>query len=116
MSCSVCSSLIKKNHRKLKCVLCNKYVHKSCSSLTAKEFRNRGLTSYWHCSMCNDNIHLPFNQVTDDRVFRLYLYKNFELDSSIVKDNDHFENLKFNPTVDENSFEEIDCNNNTKHF
>ena len=76
--CGVCSHLVKRNHRKLTCKLCKKYVHKCCSDLTAKEFRCSESTKYWHCASCNEPLTLPFNHITNECEFQLQLYRCFE--------------------------------------
>ena len=99
--CGVCSHLVKRNHRKLTCKLCKKYVHKCCSDLTAKEFRCSESTKYWHCASCNETLTLPFNHITNECEFQLQLYRCFEnglLNTDHIKS--HFENMKFNPIDD----------------
>ena len=115
--CAICSHLVKRNHRKLICNLCKKYVHKCCSDLSAKEFRSNDYTKYWHCSSCNENLTLPFNHFTDEREFQLELYRCFEdmsADTEYMKS--HFENMKYNPLDNNDAFEVNDCNSNTQYF
>ena len=116
--CSVCSHFVKKNHRKLTCKLCNKYVHKYCSELTAKEFRNKEYTKYWHCATCNENLTLPFNHITNECEFQLVLYRYFECGSPNDDDHmtSHFENMKFNPLDNDDMFETNNCNNNSQYY
>ena len=68
----------------LVCILRNRYVHKCCSKLSVKEYRSKE-NVYWRCSVCNDNLHLPFNHIIDDKQYDLELYRSFE-DQSIFKD------------------------------
>ncbi len=115
-TCAVCSRCVKKNQRKLMCCLCKKFAHKCCSELTVKEFRNKDSTLFWHCSSCNSNIHLPFNHISDEREYLLELYRFFE-DQTLVKyDLAHFEHLKYDPTVTENSLPADDCNCNSSYY
>ena len=86
MSCSVCHKHVKKNHRKLCCSICKNYVHKSCSDLTAKEFRRKNTESFWHCEICNNEIMLPFNHISDEREFKLVLFTLFEHQNIVNKE------------------------------
>ena len=116
--CSVCSHLVKKNQKKLVCILCKNYVHKCCSDLTAKEFRSNDCTKYWHCNSCNETLSIPFNHITNECEFQLELYRFFDNDS-LDNDNNiksHFENMKFNPLNTDDIFESNDCNNDTQYF
>ena len=91
--CGVCSHLVKRNHRKLTCKLCKKYVHKCCSDLTAKEFRCSESTKYWHCASCNETLTLPFNHITNECEFQLQLHRYFE--NGLLRDG-----FKTQPPVD----------------
>ena len=116
--CGVCSHLVKRNHRKLTCKLCKKYVHKCCSDLTAKEFRCSESTKYWHCASCNETLTLPFNHITNECEFQLQLCRCFEnglLNTDHIKS--HFENMKFNPIDDSvHRSENNECNNNSQYY
>ena len=114
--CAVCLKFVKKNHRKRTCVLCNRYVHKCCSKLSVKEYRSKE-NVYWHCSVCNDNLHLPFHHIIDDKQYYLELYRSFE-DQSIFNDlmKPTFENLKFDPLDEKNIYvSNNECNSDTNY-
>ena len=115
--CSVCSRLVKKNQRKLTCKLCNNYVHKCCSDLTAKEFRSSEYSKYWHCASCNENLTIPFNHIINESEFQVTLFRYFDT-GSLDNDNmkSHFENMKYNPFENEDVFEVNNYNNNSQYF
>ena len=60
---------------------------------------------YWHCKRCNDDIHLPFNNVINENEYMLELYRFFE-DQSIIRDRmkPTFEDMKFDPLDKKNVF------------
>ena len=96
--------------------MCNRYVHKCCSKLSVKEYRSKE-NVYWHCSVCNDNLHLPFNHIIDDKQYYLELYRSFE-DQSIFNDlmKPTFENLKFDPLDEKNIYvSNNECNSDTNY-
>ena len=114
MSCSVCHKHVKKNHRKLCCSICKNYVHKSCSDLTAKEFRRKNTESFWHCEICNNEIMLPFNHILDEREFKLVLFTLFEHQNIVNKEDiiEKYRNLTFDPHKfnDKDDFNEYNSN------
>ena len=75
--CAVCLKFVKKNKEKRTWILFNRYVHKCCSNLSVKEYRSKE-NVYWPSSVCNDNLHLPFNHIIDDKQYHLELYIRFE--------------------------------------
>ncbi len=97
--CSVCCGHVKRNHRNLKCSLCNKYIHKRCSNLTNKEFKTKR-TKFWHCASCNEKIGLPFNHFITDNDYLLELSRFFG-NEKIIGDicQNKFEHLSFDPSV-----------------
>lgn len=115
--CSVCRKHVRKNHRKLLCNICKTYIHKSCSDLTNKEFRQKDTHYYWHCNSCNDEICLPFNHIRDENEFLLQLYRLFENDITItVHNGNKYDYLSFDPTKFQTDWEGGDCNSHTSYF
>ena len=64
--------------------------------MTNNELRKNININYWHCEVCNDQIALPFNHITNESEYLLMLYKMFDVPSNINR----FENLVFNPLED----------------
>ena len=115
--CAVCLKYVKKKQRKLVCTICNKYVHKQCSDVTNNDLRKNINIKYWHCNVCNDQIALPFNHITNESEYLLVLYKLFEIPAK----SNRFENLAFNPLEDHtgdttNEAKYGNCNNNTEYY
>ena len=102
-SCAVCLKHVKKNQRRLMCTICKKFIHKCCSNVTSKEFRKKINTRFWHCSVCNDQLSLPFNHIVDDSEYLLVLY-NMSFDHNLKSVNniivDRFKDLVYNPLKD----------------
>ena len=55
---------------------------------------------YCHCSNCNDNIALPFNHITDNRIFMLEMFKMFVGSNELPIDFKTYGHLAFNPSED----------------
>jgi len=84
------------------CALCNKYIHKCCSDLTGKEFKQKSEHKFWHCRLCNDDISLPFNHIAEENKYLLELYRFFENEIiHIIEDRikNRFEYRSFDPTI-----------------
>ena len=124
-SCAVCLKHVKRNQRRLSCTICKKFVHKCCSNVTSKEFRQKVNTRFWHCSVCNDLLSLPFNHIIDDNEYLLVLY-NMSFDHNLKSVNniivDRFKDLVYNPMKDiedtrDDSGVNFDCySNNTEYY
>ena len=115
--CSVCCKFVKKNHRKLKCSFCQKYIHKCCSNLSNKEFKRRSSNPNWYCSSCNDDLHLPFNHSIDDRVFLLNLFNMFDY-NGVLKEycDNNFDHLLLDPTKLQLDTDDGNCNSFSSYY
>ena len=103
MSCGVeCAS--SPSGKKSKGTYCKRFIHKRCGNVTRKKFRMKISVEYLHCSNCNDIIALPFNHITDDRVFMLEIFKVFVGSNALPIDFKTFDHRAFTPLdVDINS-------------
>ena len=115
--CTFCLKNVKKTHRKLRCTICKHYIHKKCSELTNKEFKQKEFVQYWHCDSCNDTIGLPFNHIKDENKYLLELYRVFE-NKNVLEINTKvkYEHLSFDPTVFLTDFSETESNSDSSSF
>ena len=68
-TCSICLRKVPTNARKIKCDCCLSFIHKNCSNLFQKDFRETLIENRsWSCSFCNEQ-NFPFNNIIEDEMF-----------------------------------------------
>ena len=91
-------------------------------NLTNKEFKNKLIHTFWHCS-CNDDFFfffffLPFNHIVDEDEYLLELYRFFDNVTLEEKERhiNRFKNLTFDPNIFKTDLNESFCNNQSSYY
>ena len=66
--CGVCEKTIAKNHRAIRCSLCNYKVHIKCNKTDAGDFKDIDDDDIIFCIKCKEEI-IPFQKLTDQQFF-----------------------------------------------
>ena len=89
-TCGVCNKIIAKNHRKIKCSICNLDIHIKCNKTDAKTFDEIYRTNTkCICILCNEK-NFPFFNLTDE---------NFLNSTNTGLQNDINSQYNFSPSV-----------------
>ena len=84
-NCSKCNLTIARNHRKLECSICQKFIHKNCSKLNDRQFNYAKKNEVeFECITCFAK-KFPFSDLTDN-MFNIFI-KNGVLNSNDIEVN-----------------------------
>ena len=70
--CLICEKAVGKNHKTVRCDVCNKWVHIGCNNIntyTCRKLEKRDAP--WHCKECLKNL-MPFSIVTNNTLSRIF--------------------------------------------
>ena len=83
--CGKCIKVITKKQSSILCDICNKWIHKKCSLLGDKDFKNLSLNNTpWFCLDCTKN-NLPFVELDPKKIPKLFDIPNKKNLQTLVK-------------------------------
>ena len=105
-NCPICKKAIRKNQKKLKCVLCEKLIHRKCSNLSVTDiYRHTEANIPFYCKVCNDQIY-PLSDEEDINPLLNTSASGAPFTCGVSLDSDHL-NSVFSAVLNEES-----CNEN----
>ena len=58
--CIVCSKIVKKCHKDIRCKICNSFIHTKCTKMKPKQLKSVNKKD-WVCEKCRDDTHIDSN-------------------------------------------------------